>query len=88
MNGKEKVLDQLKNNHQQCQNFVLARGWDLLQRSGEIELTMVPESIIEKYTSYSYFKEWQFLYIDIIRLWNLLGKAMGPLIVNLLNGNK
>ncbi len=38
MNGKEKVLDQLKNNHQQCQIFVLARGWDLLQRSGEIEL--------------------------------------------------
>ncbi len=38
MNGKEKILDQLKNNHQQCQNLVLARGWHLRQRSGEIEL--------------------------------------------------
>jgi hypothetical protein len=26
MNGKEKIFDQLKNNHQQCQNLVLARG--------------------------------------------------------------
>jgi len=41
MNGKEKILDQLKNNHQQCQNLVLARGWDLRQRSGEIELKVV-----------------------------------------------
>jgi hypothetical protein len=40
MNGKEKILDQLKNNHQQCQNRVLARGWLLRQRSGEIELTV------------------------------------------------
>jgi hypothetical protein len=38
MNEKEKILDQLKNNHQQCQNRVLARGWLLRQRSGEIEL--------------------------------------------------
>ena len=38
MNGKEKILDQLKNNDQQCQNLVLARGWLLRQRSGEIEL--------------------------------------------------
>jgi hypothetical protein len=38
MNGKEKILDQLKNNHQQCQNLVLARGRELRQRSGEIEL--------------------------------------------------
>ncbi len=38
MNGKEKILEQLKNNHQQCQNLVLARGWHLRQRSGEIEL--------------------------------------------------
>ncbi len=38
MNGKEKILDQLKNNHQQCQNLVLARGWHIPQRSGEIEL--------------------------------------------------
>ncbi len=41
MNGKEKILDQLKNNHQQCQNLVLARGWHLRQRSGEIELKVV-----------------------------------------------
>jgi hypothetical protein len=38
LNGKEKILDQLKNNHQQCQNLVLARGRDLRQRSGEIKL--------------------------------------------------
>ena len=38
MNGKEKILDQLKNNHQQCKNLALARGWLLRQRSGEIEL--------------------------------------------------
>ena len=36
---EEKILDQLKNNHQQCQNLVLARGRDLRQRSGEIELS-------------------------------------------------
>ncbi len=42
MNGKEKILDQLKNNHLQCQNLVLARGWHLRQRSGEIELILNP----------------------------------------------
>ncbi len=39
---EEKILDQLKNNHQQCQNLVLARGWELRQRSGEIELKGKP----------------------------------------------
>ena len=48
MNGKEKILDQLKNNHQQCQNRVLTRGWLLRQRSGEIELSCEYLRILEK----------------------------------------
>jgi hypothetical protein len=59
MNGKENILDQLKNNHQQCQNLVLAREWHLRHRSGEMELIrkflQILHNSVLKHTLKSYF---------------------------------
>ncbi len=58
MNGKEKILDQLKNNHQQCQNLVLARGWHLCQRSGEIELKKMVRTVDDREAERKCADEW------------------------------